>query len=356
GLIKRIICVGTSILVMSSALSMIVANTSMLDGTIIPFIIRVFNVHDDFDLGRYNRFLGFSHGLDFALDKFIVVILILGIFYYLFKKERKIKISFIDYGILGVLIFICGGALYMGYNSYDLAPGAYGEVEEREYAYRINKYDMDIDIDKKLKSNVKMDMTFDKKEKNCLLYLDSIFKVTEVLVNGKNVEYERGFDTINIDLNQEVEGNTEVKISYEGLVNRILPNGDVDVIANKNKIFLEETYMAFYPKMMDKREKEFIINIGDDEVLSNFKNENGILKGIGNEVVLLKGNLEKVNVDGYDIYTTRKKNIKEELVFLKDIINEMENKDVIISEIEKRKEIICTEALGFRVLNGCVII
>ncbi|MGL5415041.1 MAG: hypothetical protein ACRDAU_05225 [Clostridium sp.] len=356
GLIKRLVCVGASILVMSSALSMIVINMNTLDDTIIPFIIRIFNVHDDFDLGTYNRLLGFSHGIDFVLDKLIVIILISGIFYYLFKKERKLKSSFIDFGVLGVLIFSFIGVLYVGYNSYELAPTSYGEVESEEYSYRVNKYDINMDINKKLKSNVKMDMSFNKNEKECLFYLDSMFNVTEVLVNGEKVDYMRDSDTININLNKGLEGNAVVEISYDGLVNRILPNGDIDVIANKNKVYLEETYMYWYPKMLDNKEKEFAINVKDEEIISNLKNENGILKGIGNEVILLKGNLEKINIDGYNIYTVRTKNIKEDLTLLKDIINEVENKDEVISEIEKRKEIIWTETLGFKVLNGCVIL
>lgn len=355
GLIKRLITISISIILTSAVLEMIVSNFFTLEGTILGFIIRTLNVHDDFDFTTYRNFFDFVHGTDFFIDKIIIIILVLAIFYCLFKKERNIK-----YGLKDLIAILSSLAIiltlgYISYNSYRFTNPIFMDEPLESNSYSVENYNMNLNLNKKFKSDTTIELNFEKEEKSCKFYLSDLFEVTEVLVNGKSTAFTRDLNALNIEFTEPLLGIVYIDISYEGIVKELDSSRDILSIVSKNKILLNDDIIIWYPKLKDGKESNFTINSNDNDILSNLHNEDGTLEGKSASVILLKGNFKKINIDGYDIYTVDEQNLKTDLKILEPLINQQENKEELIKEIEKRKEIIISNTGIYKISNGMVI-
>ena len=355
GLLKRLISISLTILLMSSVFEMLLSKIFFSYSKILSFIVRTLNVHDDFDLTRYSEFFGFTHGIDFFIDKIMIILIVLGVFYCIFKKERKLKYKSKDF-IIGTtgLAFILGLG-YISYNSYSFNSGGYIEPIIEKSSYEVEEYNMDLSLNSKLESEVSMNLNFEQSEEICKLYLSELFEVDKVLVNGKDTIFTRDFDVLNIEFEKPLSGQVKIDIVYDGRVNELSELKTIESIVSKKKIYLSNEMIDWYPRLKDGKESEFTINLDSENILSNLDGKNGVLKGASTEVVLIKGNLEKINIEGYDIYTTNKKHLDRDIESFKYMLGEHEEKEELIKDIKERKEIILSDVFIFKVLEGMVI-
>lgn len=286
-----------------------------LNDTFIRSIIKYINIFSDMAYTRYSYTMGYVFDQFYIMDKSICFIIIATCFLLLyfknkFKGKNKYKILTV---ISTSLILSLSSLIYnIGYNiHYTNEDYTYNkEFDSLDIAnkYKITNYSMNLNLDNRLNNNVSLNFKNISNEKisNIDLILDDIFKVDEIVVNNKKLDFihEENILNINIPNDMLLDNNFEIKISYSGFVHVLNSVYQYMYIANSNNVMLPMDSLAWYPKTNDNNMINFDININSkNKVYSNLEltkidinGSNYELKytGNSNDVFLYSGNYKEV--------------------------------------------------------------
>lgn len=328
-------------------------NTFFTSNKFIMAILNILNVHEDFDYSLFNNFLGFNHDIRYILDKLImlfillIILLIISIKFYKNTKYLKFIKSFIlVFTILTISSFI------ILYNSFTLVDNteifSYNNKIHQDIS--IEEYKMNLNFGYKLKNEatIKIKNNSENKIKEISFLLDNIFNVNNIKLNDKNLKFTHENNKLNITLDNHLEKNSTVnlQINYSGRVNHIDSVGNQYLIANANSILLPIDSLAWYPSIKQDKDIKFDLNLNSKLKIKsnlNLDAKKNTLSGNSNSVFLIAGNLQTVNIDGYEISFPLDTNINELYTSLNFLKNDIKSLNLTESEkvqINNRKKIL----------------
>ena len=328
-------------------------NTSFTSNKFFMIVLNILNVHEDFDYSLYNNFIGFNHDIRYILDKLIIlfilliILLIISIKFYKNTKYLKFIKSFIlVFTLLTISSFI------ILYNSFTLVDNteifSYNNKIHQDIS--IEEYKMNLNFGYKLKNEatIKIKNNSENKIKEISFLLDNIFNINSIKLNDKNLKFTHENNKLNITLDNHLEKNSiaNLQINYSGRVNYIDSIGNQYLIANANSILLPTDSLAWYPSIKQDKDIKFDLNLNSRlKVKSNLNldTKQNSLSGNSNSVFLIAGNLQTVNIDGYEISFPLDTNINElytSLDFLKNDIKSLNLTESEKVQINNRKKIL----------------
>ncbi len=209
---------------------------------------------------------------------------------------------------------------------------------------------MNLNFGYKLKNEatIKIKNNSENKIKEISFLLDNIFNVNNIKLNDKNLKFTHENNKLNITLDNHLEKNSTVnlQINYSGRVNHIDSVGNQYLIANANSILLPIDSLAWYPSIKQDKDIKFDLNLNSKLKIKsnlNLDAKKNTLSGNSNSVFLIAGNLQTVNIDGYEISFPLDTNINELYTSLNFLKNDIKSLNLTESEkvqINNRKKIL----------------
>ncbi len=348
-------------------------NTFFTSNKFLMAILNILNVHEDFDYSLFNNFLGFNHDIRYILDKLImlfillIILLIISIKFYKNTKYLKFIKSFIlVFTILTISSFI------ILYNSFTLINNteifSYNNKIHQDIS--IEEYKMNLNFGYKLKNEatIKIKNNSENKIKEISFLLDNIFNINSIKLNDKNLKFTHENNKLNITLDNDLEKNSiaNLQINYSGRVNYIDSIGNQYLIANTNNILLPTDSLAWYPSIKQDNDIKFDLNLNSKLKIKsnlNLDAKKSTLSGNSNSVFLIAGNLQTINIDGYEITFPLDTDINELYTLLDSLKNDIKSLNLTENEkaqINNRKKILfspiqyATNSL-IQVVDGTII-
>ncbi|MFL0267298.1 hypothetical protein [Candidatus Clostridium radicumherbarum] len=166
--------------------------------------------------------------------------------------------------------------------------------------YYIDKYNMSLKFDNKLKNDCNMEIRINKNGiRSVELGLYEKLNITDIEVDGKKLNFNRNKNNFIAKLSREYNNGDilNMKVAYEGEINTIWLQGKKIFFQRNNVMFLADVF-EWYPKLNDSSEKEYKLRIdysGKNKLYSNLKenNKDGIYNFTGKdkEIFLISGNM-----------------------------------------------------------------
>lgn len=267
------------------------------------------------------------YGLSVNSKRWLIVCMWICICIFIFinkvsdKKSIMFKSCFITLiifiGVIGISINNAGERLCLDYRTISFAKydqiyyqieKDYKEIKEKKADFDINKYNMNLKINKELYAEVEIYFTSEKKIDTYDFTLYRAYEIASIVDKDDNeLEYIRDGDYFSI-INNKDENIEYIKIKYSGFA--------PSYYSNKEAIYLP-AYFPYYPiegcirifnslniyeSERNLEKKQFNVNVESNiELYSNLdKNENGF-SGISEGLTLIGGLVEEVKFDGIDI-------------------------------------------------------
>lgn len=257
------------------------------------------------------------HNLFWILIIFISYIFI----YYGIKKQEKTLRAYILPISLSIIVVIA--CTYMGIiintmkpDYYDIASRA--DIEYSNYnsddatffcndnvGFTIVKYNMNINIDNILENTCNMNISVnDDKVSSLELGLYRELNISELLIDGKSVDFSRTNNSFKVILEREyTKGEIiNMKVVYNGMINTKWLQGRGLFYARNNGIFLGDVF-EWYPKLNDSNEKDYTIKIkynSNNKIYSNMEESISgneyIFQGRDREIFLISSPLIKERI------------------------------------------------------------
>lgn len=174
--------------------------------------------------------------------------------------------------------------------------------------YKVNTYDMDIDLSRKFSSKCTMDITITEDGVKDLTFgLYGKLSIKGIYLNDKLIDFKRDNVKFTVSLPQEVKKGETVKLSvnYGGVINTVWQQGSTLFFSDNNASFLAETF-EWYPKLNDGVEKDYSISVKHyNKIYSNLNisktDDNYMLTGRDKEVFILSGKITEKNYKGFTL-------------------------------------------------------
>lgn len=227
----------------------------------------------------------------------------------------------------------------------------YVENAEKEIntSYSISNYNMNINLNNKFSNRCSIELV--KEADKLEFYLSEIFKIEEILVNGKQVKYSRDKDLVSIEDLDIQDEDLILDIYYSGRV--YIENGlgtNICYVSSRD-ISLMDNVFYWYPVIASKNEScnfNIVVNsktkIYSNLPILNMKKKEGkfyvsTLKGYSKGVNIFSGNL--VETKHGDINVIYPRGLDEERIV--SFVEEELNSDIFSKlDISKLRQIIIT--------------
>lgn len=325
------------------ALFVILCNFYKLSNVIVPlFNIRTFS--GGFDVISYDKSYVF-HIIFWMLFSFVLFI---TPYMYKYRKSKSIRVVIIESSAIILALIICTG-LVVNINSmkpklYEIGPRRDYEPGKNKFdtylsnsdcGYYIDKYDMILKLDNKLKNDCSMEIRVNKNGINTVeLGLYEKLNIVNIESQGKKLDFSRTKNSFIVKLPSEFSSGDiiNLKVTYEGKINTKWKQGEELFFLRNNMLFLADVF-EWYPKLNDSLEKEYKLSIvynGKNKLYSNLDEENNYgvynFSGKDKEIFLVSGNLAERNYKGYLVIGNE------------EYVNSNEKCDRLIDDI-KRKDL-----------------
>lgn len=237
------------------------------------------------------------------------------------KKSFIYKSSLATLGISIVIIFIlivnagerlCLDYRTMSFSIYDQRYYQLNKIENivnsNDIEFTIDKYNMNLFIDKKLNAEVEIYLTNNSyiKEYNFTLY--RAYEIESIIDNeGKELEFSRNGDYFSI-INKSNKNIDYIKIKYSGFAPTYYSNEKAIYLPAYFPYYPMEGYQQIYTssgsyeseRLLGK--KQFNVNVESKlDVYSNLNKNENIYSGVGEGVTLIAGLIEEIAADGVDV-------------------------------------------------------
>ncbi|GFN35539.1 hypothetical protein [Tepidimicrobium xylanilyticum] len=313
---------------------------------------RLLNIFEDKITAPVNYGSPVIFNLFYALDKLFIVsiILFMLVVTYLKAKKKPYKnyIFVIFILVLVEFLIIQGSAKSRTviFNSMDYVENAEKEINT---SYSISNYNMNINLNNKFSNRCSIELV--KEADKLEFYLSEIFKIEEILVNGKQVKYSRDKDLVSIEDLDIQDEDLILDIYYSGRV--YIENGlgtNICYVSSRD-ISLMDNVFYWYPVIASKNEScnfNIVVNsktkIYSNLPILNMKKKEGkfyvsTLKGYSKGVNIFSGNL--VETKHGDINVIYPRGLDEERIV--SFVEEELNSDIFSKlDISKLRQIIIT--------------
>lgn len=229
--------------------------------------------------------------------------------------RKKVRLTF-SICIAGIMLFMACGVLDKGSvllmsehpesSSVDKARyNMNNPARVEEVPFSVSSYDMEFSMGKQLTAEVTLTVKADRALPEYLFTLYHGYKISEIVDNsGKKLSFEQKDDYVKVD-NTDMLPVKTLHFSYEGC--------SPTFYSNRKACFLPG-FFPYYPKAGYRRvcgeggegyvneeetEADYRIRgLEQRSVVSNLKENKGILEGRTDNVILVSGYLEEVNSDG----------------------------------------------------------
>ena len=328
-----------------------------------------FNIQEDKEFISTGNYLGFNHDIRYILDKIIMIIILAFIIYMTYvileKKSKKIM------SIVGIVTsFIVLGLVGISASTFDIYASSVDIDEESVYSnyegdIEILSYDMNLDIGYKVNNKVNMSFkNLGEDTKNTDFVLDNLFEVKNVKYEGKEINFTHKENILSLNMPMKNGEKKDVEITYEGRVTIEDDLGYPVMVVNSSRIDFASNIVAWYPRGNNSNKIDFNVDLnGRDGVVSNFENNQGILKGRAKELIIIDANIESVEHEGYKILTEVDNYFLE--YDLKKIDEFIKNEKVTylqMKEIKERKEILIlpsnrlVHSSEVKIIDGLIVV
>lgn len=296
--------------ILSIIFFLIICNFYKLSNTITP-LMNIRTMPNSFDVISYDSRSYIYHIIFWLLLAFILFSLT---FLSSFKGEisNKNKLRTV-YSILISLGFIA----YLGISINSMKPSFYdiGKDSENRITFvadtscnfHIDKYKMNVTLDKIFKNHCQILLTVDKDNTSSLeLGLYDKLNIKSLKLNHENLNLKRTSNSFIVKLPRTYNtGETiELDISYEGVINTTFYQGREFFFVRDNSTYLADAF-EWYPKLNDNKIKEYTVAINynkKNKIYSNLAESNNLtnntFNGNAGEIYLISGNIKERNYKG----------------------------------------------------------
>lgn len=299
-------------------LFVILCNFYKISNHILP-VIDIKVITKKFDVIAYDkRYL--YHNLFWIIMSSVFFQLIL-IHRYLQENKRKallkvkciLLISIIFCGFLGVNICSMNPKYYdirlrtdaMNAGDTNNPKTFFGK---EDCGYYVDKYNMNLNINDNIENYCSLEIKIYKDNINSLeLGLYEELTLSKVEVDNQPVEFERTNHSFIINLPREYKKGETINVNthYSGKINTVWIQGEEMFFVRNNWMFLGNVF-EWYPKLNDSRLKEYNLDIkftGENKIYSNLDGESTLcqcnLSGKDSEIFLVRGNVKEREYKGY---------------------------------------------------------
>lgn len=327
-------------------------------------ISRFLNIYGDSTTIPKNILSDDIINLLYICDKLFVVCLILLVVtmvkILLDKNKRVVSILAFCLVIVTTITII-----YIGTNSVRYID-EYDVNQIDNVNYHIKTYQMDLDINNKLKNNVSIQLDIDNNIDSIVLLLDDSFKVNQINIDDKPAKYTHENDRIILDYKSDEQKSINVSISYEGYI-YVQNDLGVDTFYSSRNVLNITDSLHWYPSLYDSSLVDYDINlnISSSNVYSNlnmvsqqnsFLSDKYILKGEASGVALFAGQYKKVIDNGieyiipssYDSNKFIKSLEKRFSHYLEDKNSKLQKDELDILRDKKYKKVIVGMKVGVK--------
>lgn len=267
------------------------------------------------------------YGLSVDSKRWLIVCMWICICIFIFinkvsdKKSIMFKSCFIALiifiGGIGISINNAGERLCLDYRTISFAKydqiyyqieKDYKEINEKKADFDINKYNMNLKINKELDAEVEIYFTSEKRIDTYDFTLYRAYEIESIVDKDDNeLEYIRDGDYFSV-INNRDENIEYIKIKYSGFAPSYYSNREATYLPAYFPYYPIEgcirifNSLNIYESERNLEKKQFNVNVESNiELYSNLdKNENGF-RGISEGLTLIGGLVEEVKFDGIDI-------------------------------------------------------
>ena len=269
-----------------------------------PFnpIFKLLNIFDDNTFIKTNDISGILFNNSYLIDNLFVFLLIMILFLLgkiILTKNNRFSLIALNILLMSSLIFI----VIQSNNNNKIFYSEYPQIENN--SYKIISYNMDLKLSNKLTNYVELETVYKDQTKKIRLLLDNIFRVENITIDGKSVNFKHENNILEIDTNHNKEAKNIIGIKYEGTVNLQNDLGFDLFYVTPNAINLPDNIFTWYPKLpsLDKDKFKYNINvITSSPIYSNLtsiKSENKyILSGFSSELHIFAGQYQTFEENG----------------------------------------------------------
>lgn len=174
--------------------------------------------------------------------------------------------------------------------------------------YYIDKYDMNINLNNKLKNTCNMEVKINGDSVNSMeLGLYEKLNISSLEIDGKSLNFKRTNHSFIVKLPREYKNGETVNMNvvYEGDINTMWLQGRNLFFVKNNELFLADVF-EWYPKLNDSKLKDYNVKIkytSKNKIYSDLDGNrklNGYkLQGKDREIFLVSGNISERKYNGY---------------------------------------------------------
>lgn len=277
---------------------------------IIP-IIFIRQITNNFDVISYDKIYLF-HNILWLLISFILLRITFFKEYNTVKKSKAIvqRVTFILACI--VCAYLIVNIRLLTPEFYNSGKNMYQPIEsegiekwdsfrsKKEELYCVYKYNMNIEIDDKLKNNCDMEIKILQDNVDSMEFgLYGKLNVSRLELDSKKLNFKRTKNSIKFDLPRQYNNGEilHIRINYDGNINTVWIQKNPLYFVRNNALCLAGVF-EWYPKQNDGRLKNYSIDIkynSKNKLYSNLDGDNKIghanLQGDDKEIVLVSGNI-----------------------------------------------------------------
>jgi|GEM_PF-1652888 len=268
---------------------------------------KFLNIYSDSTTIQENILCDEIFNMSYFFDKaFIMCLILLMIILVkiLLDENKKILFSIIFISI----VLLMGITIFVGSNSVTYIH-KYDNSQLSDINYHIKSYEMDLNIENKLKNSVSFQLDMDNNIEPITLLLDNLFKIEEIKIDNEPVNFIHEDDKIVLEYKANEKKSINISISYEGYIH-IENNLGVDTFYCSNDALNLTNCLHWYPSLYDNSPINYNINLNtSSKIYSNLdivSQSNNLLSneyklnGIAPEVDLFAGQYKSVVDSGVE--------------------------------------------------------
>lgn len=247
-------------------------------------IFKTLNIFDDQTYAEYTDSLVKDINISYILDKLLPLlfsIMLILIAYIILNNFKQKYIKSMLVVVVFTLIFLLLNYIstnIVTYRDYDFDYTRYFYKQElNNFEIKTHKIKADFKNNSQFESNIIVVNTTNKPQSSIDFVLDRLFKVKEVKINSKSVDFNQNGDQLTINSGISIYPKQEVQltINYSGYLNVLTSWNQTRVVANSRNISLPPNSFIWYPKVNQSNEIQYKLELNSrNKVYSNLTEVN----------------------------------------------------------------------------------
>lgn len=263
-------------------------------------INKYLNIFDDNTYIVSNNLSGIIFNTDYFLDKLFIILIIFSFIFIvrIFLVPKKKIINSLILSILVVSIF----SLPIWSNSNYQTVTFPTNQSMKNISYEIQEYNMNLELNNKLKNKATLKIGFLENSKDIVLALDNIFSVKNLKISNSPTSFTHNNNLINIPSTHKKGDVITLTIDYEGTVNMNNNIGFNTYYVAESAINLPGSVFDWYPNLRNQSSIDFEVTVNSSAKIysniSSLSSEEEHLVGTANSLNIFAGQYQQAEVDG----------------------------------------------------------